>query len=144
MRFNFNGVNPSLRLRRLLNTAKTSTIRLNSPIQQLQKQYRFFSNSNKKIDDSILPVLIVGAGPVGLVLSLLLTKLGICVCRCLYVLISVWAQLHDSIYLSVPILTVVLCICVIKHPKNIEKSCSVSYITFRHFLIDLVMLYSFI
>lgn len=29
-----------------------------------------------KEDDSILPVLIVGAGPVGLVLSLLLTKLG--------------------------------------------------------------------
>lgn len=30
-----------------------------------------------KEDDSILPVLIVGAGPVGLVLSLLLTKFGI-------------------------------------------------------------------
>ena len=30
-----------------------------------------------KEDDSILPVLIVGAGPVGLVLSILLTKLGI-------------------------------------------------------------------
>ncbi|CAO2829426.1 unnamed protein product [Amaranthus hypochondriacus] len=30
-----------------------------------------------KEDDSILPVLIVGAGPVGLVLSILLTKLGV-------------------------------------------------------------------
>lgn len=27
-------------------------------------------------DDKVLPVLIVGAGPVGLVLSILLTKLG--------------------------------------------------------------------
>lgn len=27
-------------------------------------------------DDTVLPILIVGAGPVGLVLSLLLTKLG--------------------------------------------------------------------
>lgn len=27
-------------------------------------------------DDSILPVLIIGAGPVGLVLSIFLTKLG--------------------------------------------------------------------
>lgn len=27
-------------------------------------------------DDTVLPVLIVGAGPVGLVLSILLTKLG--------------------------------------------------------------------
>ncbi|KDP26758.1 hypothetical protein JCGZ_17916 [Jatropha curcas] len=34
-----------------------------------------FQNFNT--DDSILPVLIVGAGPVGLVLSLLLTKLGV-------------------------------------------------------------------
>lgn len=32
-------------------------------------------------DDTVLPVLIVGAGPVGLVLSILLTKLGICFCR---------------------------------------------------------------
>lgn len=28
-------------------------------------------------DDGVLPVLIVGAGPVGLVLSILLTKLGV-------------------------------------------------------------------
>lgn len=28
-------------------------------------------------DDSVLPVLIIGAGPVGLVLSILLTKLGV-------------------------------------------------------------------
>jgi threonine dehydrogenase-like Zn-dependent dehydrogenase len=27
-------------------------------------------------DDAVLPVLIIGAGPVGLVLSILLTKLG--------------------------------------------------------------------
>ncbi|KAJ9169370.1 hypothetical protein P3X46_017573 [Hevea brasiliensis] len=32
---------------------------------------------NFNADDSILPVLIVGAGPVGLVLSILLTKLGV-------------------------------------------------------------------
>jgi len=32
--------------------------------------------NNFKVDDSVLPVLIVGAGPVGLVLSILLTKLG--------------------------------------------------------------------
>jgi 2-polyprenyl-6-methoxyphenol hydroxylase-like FAD-dependent oxidoreductase len=35
------------------------------------------SFSNAAADDSILPVLIVGAGPVGLVLSVLLTKLGV-------------------------------------------------------------------
>lgn len=40
---------------------------------------RAFSELKQKIteDDSILPVLIVGAGPVGLVLSMLLTKLGV-------------------------------------------------------------------
>ncbi|KAJ4839394.1 hypothetical protein Tsubulata_016848 [Turnera subulata] len=43
-------------------------------------QQRALSSSDSKrtnLEDSILPVLIVGAGPVGLVLSLLLTKLGI-------------------------------------------------------------------
>ncbi|XP_021746639.1 uncharacterized protein LOC110712483 [Chenopodium quinoa] len=35
------------------------------------------SSSKFKEDDSILPVLIVGAGPVGLSLSILLTKLGV-------------------------------------------------------------------
>ncbi|XP_038712996.1 putative polyketide hydroxylase isoform X1 [Tripterygium wilfordii] len=35
------------------------------------------ANSNNGPDDSVLPVLIVGAGPVGLVLSILLTKLGV-------------------------------------------------------------------
>lgn len=42
-------------------------------------QRKAFSNSssiNNADDDSICPVLIVGAGPVGLSLSLLLTKLG--------------------------------------------------------------------
>lgn len=40
---------------------------------------RAFSELKQKItkDDSVLPVLIVGAGPVGLVLSILLTKLGV-------------------------------------------------------------------
>lgn len=37
----------------------------------------FSISNNSAVDDSILPVLIVGAGPVGLVLSILLTKLGI-------------------------------------------------------------------
>ncbi|TXG56097.1 hypothetical protein EZV62_017410 [Acer yangbiense] len=42
-------------------------------------QSRAFSDSKIIIDsnDTVLPVLIVGAGPVGLVLSILLTKLGI-------------------------------------------------------------------
>lgn len=41
-------------------------------------QMRVLSSSCDRIngEDSILPVLIVGAGPVGLVLSILLTKLG--------------------------------------------------------------------
>ncbi|XP_060184427.1 uncharacterized protein LOC132614085 isoform X1 [Lycium barbarum] len=39
---------------------------------------RPFSDSyTLKTDDSVLPVLIIGAGPVGLVLSILLTKLGV-------------------------------------------------------------------
>ncbi|XP_010248895.1 PREDICTED: uncharacterized protein LOC104591655 isoform X2 [Nelumbo nucifera] len=40
---------------------------------------RNLSDSNKNIngDSEVLPVLIVGAGPVGLVLSILLTKLGV-------------------------------------------------------------------
>lgn len=42
---------------------------------QLQKRSLSISNSGHD-DNSILPVLIVGAGPVGLVLSVLLTKLG--------------------------------------------------------------------
>ncbi|CAN1295269.1 Putative polyketide hydroxylase, partial [Linum perenne] len=37
----------------------------------------FSASGSSAADDSILPVLIVGAGPVGLVLSLLLTKLGV-------------------------------------------------------------------
>ncbi|KAF6144059.1 hypothetical protein GIB67_037471 [Kingdonia uniflora] len=43
----------------------------------------FFSNSRRNFssnlggDDEVVPVLIVGAGPVGLVLSILLTKLGV-------------------------------------------------------------------
>lgn len=42
-------------------------------------QRRSFSDSKIFINgnDTVLPVLIVGAGPVGLVLSILLTKLGI-------------------------------------------------------------------
>lgn len=42
-------------------------------------QRRSFSDSKifNNGDDTVLPVLIVGAGPVGLVLSILLTKLGI-------------------------------------------------------------------
>lgn len=42
------------------------------------QQKRGFSALPRKFkeDDSILPVLIVGAGPVGLTLSILLTKLG--------------------------------------------------------------------
>nr|XP_043639282.1 2,4-dichlorophenol 6-monooxygenase [Erigeron canadensis] len=43
----------------------------------IQNKYRYISSSNCTKYDSILPVLIVGAGPVGLVLSLLLTKLGV-------------------------------------------------------------------
>lgn len=39
---------------------------------------RAFSDSKSVTsDDSVLPVLIIGAGPVGLVLSILLTKLGV-------------------------------------------------------------------
>ncbi|KAL1808211.1 hypothetical protein ACET3Z_025201 [Daucus carota] len=75
MRFIRNSVSPVSRLGRLLNT-----IHLKSPVQT-QKQHRFFSNKIKinghDDSDSVLPVLIVGAGPVGLVLSLLLTKLGV-------------------------------------------------------------------
>lgn len=45
-------------------------------------QRRAFSDSKIFVngDDTVLPVLIVGAGPVGLVLSILLTKLGRCFC----------------------------------------------------------------
>lgn len=41
-------------------------------------QKRVLSDFNvfKNEDDKLLPVLIVGAGPVGLVLAILLTKLG--------------------------------------------------------------------
>ncbi|KAL2510328.1 FAD/NAD(P)-binding oxidoreductase family protein [Forsythia ovata] len=49
----------------------------NPPIPCFQR--RLLSGSNSKINggDSVLPVLIIGAGPVGLVLSILLTKLGV-------------------------------------------------------------------
>lgn len=43
-------------------------------------QFRSRGLSDSKFfngNDTVLPVLIVGAGPVGLVLSILLTKLGI-------------------------------------------------------------------
>lgn len=46
------------------------------PFGYMQKR----SLSDSKIvndDDSLLPVLIIGAGPVGLTLSMLLTKLGV-------------------------------------------------------------------
>ncbi|KAK3014219.1 hypothetical protein RJ639_008964 [Escallonia herrerae] len=44
----------------------------------MQSQWRTLSSSRTiNGDDSILPVLIVGAGPVGLTLSALLTKLGV-------------------------------------------------------------------
>lgn len=43
-------------------------------------QSRGFSKAddifNGKDDDAVLPVLVIGAGPVGLILSILLTKLG--------------------------------------------------------------------
>ncbi|KAL7241199.1 hypothetical protein ACSBR2_006763 [Camellia fascicularis] len=46
--------------------------------ENLQRRRALCSDSNKfNGHDSILPVLIVGAGPVGLVLSILLTKLGV-------------------------------------------------------------------
>ncbi|XP_004239375.1 uncharacterized protein [Solanum lycopersicum] len=46
------------------------------PFKQIGR--RTFSDSyTGKSDDSVLPVLIIGAGPVGLVLSILLTKLGV-------------------------------------------------------------------
>lgn len=48
---------------------------VNRSYLQLQKRDLSISN-NSHDDNSILPVLIVGAGPVGLVLSVLLTKLG--------------------------------------------------------------------
>lgn len=45
-------------------------------------------SSNSKIfhggDETMVPVLIVGAGPVGLVLAILLTKLGIMLSVCSY------------------------------------------------------------
>ncbi|KZV39975.1 hypothetical protein F511_15637 [Dorcoceras hygrometricum] len=44
-------------------------------VSYLQK--RVLSDSRINAEDPILPVLIVGAGPVGLVLSILLTKLGV-------------------------------------------------------------------
>lgn len=40
------------------------------PLQHIQS--RGFSNDK----DAVLPVLVIGAGPVGLVLSILLTRLG--------------------------------------------------------------------
>uniref|UniRef100_A0A2P2J1F8 FAD-binding domain-containing protein n=1 Tax=Rhizophora mucronata TaxID=61149 RepID=A0A2P2J1F8_RHIMU len=43
----------------------------------IQRRALSRATSNPSADDSILPVLIVGAGPVGLVLSFLLTKLGV-------------------------------------------------------------------
>lgn len=49
---------------------------VNRSYLQLQKRDLSISN-NGHDDNSILPVLIVGAGPVGLVLSVLLTKLGV-------------------------------------------------------------------
>lgn len=45
-------------------------------------------SSNSKLfhggDETMVPVLIVGAGPVGLVLAILLTKLGIMLSVCSY------------------------------------------------------------
>lgn len=45
------------------------------PLKYIQSRGLSVSQ-NVNSDNSILPVLIVGAGPVGLVLSILLTKLG--------------------------------------------------------------------
>ncbi|KAL3501049.1 hypothetical protein ACH5RR_035498 [Cinchona calisaya] len=47
------------------------------PFKHLQRRPSSELKKNIGKDDSILPVLIVGAGPVGLALSILLTKLGV-------------------------------------------------------------------
>lgn len=48
------------------------------PLNQIQRRGLSDSNVfNGHQEDTVLPVLIVGAGPVGLVLAILLTKLGI-------------------------------------------------------------------
>ncbi|KAA8529739.1 hypothetical protein F0562_034161 [Nyssa sinensis] len=46
-------------------------------LEHKQRRALYSDSNNSKDHDSIMPVLIVGAGPVGLVLSILLTKLGI-------------------------------------------------------------------
>lgn len=46
------------------------------PLEYIQRR-ALSELKNVNTDNSILPVLIVGAGPVGLVLSILLTKLGV-------------------------------------------------------------------
>lgn len=54
-------------------------------------------SSNFSKNDSILPVLIIGAGPVGLVLSVLLTKLGIlswCTCIELLFLLHILVDVY--------------------------------------------------
>ncbi|KAL5551003.1 hypothetical protein UlMin_001179 [Ulmus minor] len=53
-----------------------STIKAFSPAF-IQKRFLSDSKVFSNGDDTVLPVLIVGAGPVGLVLSILLTKLGV-------------------------------------------------------------------
>ncbi|CAN0929260.1 Putative polyketide hydroxylase [Linum grandiflorum] len=60
-------------VKRITSLAKPRTKKVHSLVR------REFSatSSSAADDDSILPVLIVGAGPVGLVLSMLLTKLGV-------------------------------------------------------------------
>lgn len=46
------------------------------PLEYIQRRALSELKNVNADDNSILPVLIVGAGPVGLVLSILLTKLG--------------------------------------------------------------------
>ncbi|RWR96901.1 2,4-dichlorophenol 6-monooxygenase isoform X1 [Cinnamomum micranthum f. kanehirae] len=52
-------------------------IKTNTYPFEIRSRRSFSDAQNMVADDEILPVLIVGAGPVGLVLSILLTKLGI-------------------------------------------------------------------
>ncbi|EYU25930.1 hypothetical protein ABFS82_11G068200 [Erythranthe guttata] len=65
-----------LRFTRRLHGLHRTRTRSSAIVRNPYIQRRAFSGGNDG-NDSLLPVLIVGAGPVGLVLSILLTKLGV-------------------------------------------------------------------
>ncbi|GLT86616.1 hypothetical protein SLE2022_047460 [Rubroshorea leprosula] len=68
------GISEFIRGFSILNKAKPRTRLYPFGFLQCRASSDFKCHSN---DDALLPVLIVGAGPVGLVLSILLTKLGV-------------------------------------------------------------------